>query len=395
MEELRKLVGKEWELDEVCERLHGAAGRLHAPVVGAHAIRCSDETEKESMDAFQRRFVDPLLPNLKLASRSSFRTASLGSRYEWGSARIAEHHYATSASARSFKLMVVKVTSHVYRESRPSAVAYGRMSRYDASSDACGALHALVAGRRLPAIDELREAFGWRGVPRLAARLVAGCVAPALRALAPAVANVRLQARAAALDICDYEPATPTHWVICAGVTINAPGLDTEVVVGLYTAVPGEGTMEYYGLGDDPRSYIIEHRHGRLLLGEREPFAARRVTDHRARALAAWEERAVDRGSPASELGAARRALEKAHGDEEVARAARAALEALCRARPEEAAVRLFAGGVAPIDTCYRADRVARGAGDAAEARAILDAVGRSLVAGDAERVREALLGLM
>ena len=63
-----------------------------ALVVGLAAGACSDESGKENVTAFHRVIVRDLLPELKFWSRSSFRTANLGGRYEPGSIAICEDH---------------------------------------------------------------------------------------------------------------------------------------------------------------------------------------------------------------------------------------------------------------------------------------------------------------
>ncbi len=113
MNELRELIGVERSLERVASALHFGAKQLGPPVTGAMHITCADESEHECIGAFQRGFVHYMLPPLKFAQASPFRLANLGGVYEWGAIRIAEHHYATEASHRDYKLLMVKVNAHV------------------------------------------------------------------------------------------------------------------------------------------------------------------------------------------------------------------------------------------------------------------------------------------
>ena len=99
-ERLRELIGREHDLDTVSWELKRYAQDLRAPVVGAYQISCSDESERECVESFHHIFVRELLPQLKYWSRSSFRTATLGGRYETGAIAIAEEHFATSPSQK-------------------------------------------------------------------------------------------------------------------------------------------------------------------------------------------------------------------------------------------------------------------------------------------------------
>jgi hypothetical protein len=81
MEHLQNLVGKENGLAHVADAIRQFAESLHAPVVGAYHLTCSDETEWECATAFQQGFAGPLLPPLKGDHRAAFRTANLGAQY--------------------------------------------------------------------------------------------------------------------------------------------------------------------------------------------------------------------------------------------------------------------------------------------------------------------------
>lgn len=98
MRSLHHLLGLEQDLDHVCYTLRRSVDKQNSAAVGAVHVTCSDESERESIEAFQRAFVEPLLPALKLWSKCPFRTSNLGGRYEWGAIRIAEQHFATARS---------------------------------------------------------------------------------------------------------------------------------------------------------------------------------------------------------------------------------------------------------------------------------------------------------
>ena len=153
IERLEKLIGVEHGLDEVNYALKFAARQAGAPVVGAHHVTCSDESERECIESFQRCFVQDMLPRIKFSGRAPFRTSNLGARYEWHSLPIAEHHFATPETHDAFKLMVVKINAHVAARSEHTERHFGKMVRYEAESTACGALHLLLDGA-LPVHDD-------------------------------------------------------------------------------------------------------------------------------------------------------------------------------------------------------------------------------------------------
>ncbi len=270
LHEVRALIGQERDLDVVSGALRDAVLQLRAPVVGALEVNCSDESELECMAAFQRQFVEHLLPDLKFAARAPFRTCNLGARYEWGAVRVAEHHFALPASAEAFKVLVVKINGHVSVASGPGGVEFGPMSRYETRSNACGALHAVLAGQRLPALDELRASFTSGGVDRLTLLNDAERVPPAYRYLYAAIVSARLQAARAVADIREHRAHTPTLYVVVPCVTFNRPGVDTELVVGvgLCDRRSDDGAEEYWGLGDDPTRYRLTVTGGRVRVQE-------------------------------------------------------------------------------------------------------------------------------
>ncbi len=280
MDELRRLIGTEHGLDEVAGALRDAVQRLAPPVVGALSVTCSDESEAEGCTAFGRQFIEHLLPDLKTGARAAFRTCNLGARYEEGSIRIAEHHFALPASAHSFKVLVVKVNAHVGVSEGSAGLRYGPIRRYDAESVACGALYGLLKGDELPAIRELRKTFTADGQDRIAALLDPRRVRPEYRPLLAAVASARLQAARAVVDIGKHRPHTPTLYLIVPCVTLNRTGPDTELVVGCAqvdwrTPRPA---AEYEGLGDDPAAYRVDLSAGQLRIAESEQERGNKLT---------------------------------------------------------------------------------------------------------------------
>ncbi len=179
---------------------------------------------------------------------------------------MAEEHFATRASQGQFKLMVMKLNSHVGVRSAGHELEYGMLDRYQIPSTCCGALNAVVEGGELPAIRQLRELFRSGSQNRLQVLANPQLVDPAHRALAMSIVNARLQAQQAASDVEHYHPETPTVYLILACVTINRSGPDTELVVGQYGIDWTERVpkVKYDGLGLDPSSYRIRTVAGRL-----------------------------------------------------------------------------------------------------------------------------------
>lgn len=270
MSELREIIGQETPLADVSSELREYVLALGVAEVGAHHVTCSDESEIECIEAFQREFVKPLLPRLGFETKSAFNTSNLGGRYEWGSAPIAEQHFATPQSSAGDKCVLIKINGHVAVTDSVRGPCYGRMKRYDTHSQACGALHALLDGSDLPFALDLREAFQSDDVDRIDILLDGSQVDAAYRYLFAAICSARLQAARAMRDVQAHLAKTPTVYVIAPCVTLNRAGPDTEVLVGFYVAdyrVDGAG-MDYWGLSDDPGRYSVEYVDGRLIIGE-------------------------------------------------------------------------------------------------------------------------------
>jgi hypothetical protein len=271
MDRLKRLIGREGELEQVAATLRECVKTFATPVVGAHHVTCSDESEIECIEVFQRTFVERLLPSLGPEKKAAFRTSNLGARYEQGSARIAEHHYATPESRDQAKAILIKINGHVSVTQTPEGLLYGPMERYHTESNACGALHALLGGVQAPFADDLRQAFTADGNDRIAALLDPQRVNPTHRYLLAAIASARLQATRALADIQEHQEVTPTVYLIVPCVTLNRRGPDGEIVCGFHVADyrGDEERVEYVGLDDDPARYRVTYEDERLQITER------------------------------------------------------------------------------------------------------------------------------
>jgi len=379
MHTLRELLGKEHPLDTACRTLRDTC-RLERPVaVGAYHIHCSDETEKECADAFQQWFVQELLPDLKPWNRSPFRTANLGARYEWGTAGIAEDHYAIPEAMDGVKAVVIKVSSHVGVLPQGNDQQFGKIQRYGAPSSCCGALTGLLCNSHLPSLLRMREVFQSEGKDRVAMLNDAEQVDPAYRLLFAAVVNARLQSRRAVLDIQNMAPRSPTVFLIVPCVTLDRSQRDTELVVGCYRAdcSNGPAKVTYQGLGDDPSKYEALLHHGHLQVGDDQLQQERVARDHRE-IIDQWRARHGIDPSPAREHSAqireAARKVDK-HGSAVAQEVATALLTTMAVASPIPFALELFVSGAAGIHHVYRAWRLASGGAEANDARPIFDEV--------------------
>ena len=321
MQRLKRMIGGEHEMSDIVRALHGAVREVGAPVVGAMHITCADESEHECWDAFMRGFARDALPRLKYGEHVPFRLANPGARYEWGSVRIAEDHFATQEARDDWKLMVVKLNGHVATSrSGPEGVRFGTLQRYDTDSAYCGAMAALLAGSSLPFAFDIADAMRSECRDRLAS-LLAMETPDNRRMLYAALCSARLQARRCVLDIQDHVSAGPTMYLVLHGVTLNRPGQDTEILGGYYVLDHrGAARRErYVGLGDAPSLYELTEEYGRLHVRDPDYDQERPARDHRALAVA----RLRGLAPTARELGAA----------------ARAHLEALRQAKPDAGAL--------------------------------------------------------
>jgi hypothetical protein len=343
MERLYQLIGREHDIDDVGRSLYAFACASGAPAFGALHLTCSDESEKECIDAFQHNFATHLLPNLKLGERSIFRIANLGARYEWGAAHIAEEHYSTSEARKRFKLMLVKINSHVCVDRTDQGHSFGRMRRYDSESAYCGALHALMGGSRMPFADDIEEALASDGSNRLRRLLDDSRVSADDRSLFVALASARTQARRAMIDIQDRRPESPTLYVVLPCVTLNKRAKDGEIVCGVYVADwrAKQPVHQYRGLGGDPAAYSVERTEGGLRVSDDQIDILRPARNHRELVKETWERN----GAPES----------------------------------SRAAVLLFAEGIAGIHHLHRAQRLAGGGASREDAGILIEDVRRGL----------------
>jgi hypothetical protein len=399
---LDSVIGREHRLDEVARAIQTRAHQWRPAGTGAMLITCSDESEKECVDAFEQGVVSDLLPSLKFARKSAYRTATLGGRYEWGSIHFAGDHYDTQQTKKAFKVMIVKVQSHVAAAEIDGAVFYGRLTRYDRESVYCGALHALLDGHRRPAfLEQLRETFLSEGVDRVAALNDESRIPLAHRALFAAVVNARLQSRKVMLEIQDRGPASPTVFLVFPCVTLNRSGHDTEILCGVYEADRRTAHPEYsyQGLGDDPGAYELQRMGHYVQLADAGSETKRDARDHRDLiAAAAREHPAVALADNPRFAELVRRA--KATGGDRLPSKQILAglLLVLGEVAPVPVALFLFGSGLAGVYHAWRVHRVAAQGGDRDAAEQIVDDVRHSLETmspEQADRTLEALLAFV
>lgn len=399
MKRLDEIMGCERSLDSVTRALHFGAASLAPRVAGALHVTCSDETELECAEAFQRGFAQYLLPSLKSTRKSPFRVANLGGRYEWAAIRIAERHFMGPADDP--RLLLVKINSHVAAPP-PESTHFGLLQRYGLPSTCCGALHAVLDGDVRPFAEDLRQAFLSEGKDRIAMLNDPDVVPPDYRALFAAVVSARLQARTALLDIQEYmhEGGGPVVAQVVACVTINRPDRDTEMVVGYYVDDERENptAIRYGGLGDDPSTYRLDNDHGNLKITDDQVGTKRGVRDHRKMVLDSWREQpAASRIKVhASDLGRAREALSGGERRRQVNAKAilKMALPVLAEVAPVPAAVLMFAHGLGGIHHAFRIHQLTDDLDRSDSAREFIDEIHEKLDHLDADTA-EALLNLL
>ncbi|MGQ9605865.1 MAG: hypothetical protein ACUVTW_06660 [Thermogutta sp.] len=280
MQELLDLIGLESDLCSATTALCRAVERERPTVVGALHVTCSDEAEWETAAVFQRDFVERLLPSLKLGQKAAFRSVNLGSRYESGACRVMVHHFAL-AEPKHIELdllhtYVVKINSHVGILETADGPVFGQFLRFGHPSACCGALAAAIAGNRsftsfpdTPAFADIAESLA--DIPDHAAAYVRQNVAESLRMLYFAVLHAQRQALAATREleraVAELKDARVSCYVV-AGVAVNRPGPDSEIVVSVtrFDKPPGglPSQPEMRGLGLDPRRYHATFDRSRL-----------------------------------------------------------------------------------------------------------------------------------
>lgn len=374
-ERLYELLGAERPCDEVARLLRNYVTSERPPVVGAMRVSCSDEAEQESIEAFQRQFVRYALPTLKFFAKAPFRVANLGGRYEWGSVRIAEDHYAQAEGADDWKLMVVKVNSHVSVEPGDGGLRFGRMGRYASESVYCGALDAVLNESYEPFAKMLAADLDFEVKSRLEALRDPAKVDPHLRNLFAAVTNARVQARRAMLDIQDYTPQSPTLYLILPCVTLNKSGHDAEILCGIYTADrrDSEPHDEYCGLGDEPSKYELRAAGAHIEITDPHLHTPRHARNHRRMVEKEWRERRqADRKEDERMKAAVRNARDQSPGSPYAKAALATLLGVALELSPIPAAVLLFGEGLVHIHHASLAHRLVREAGDDQVARNML-----------------------
>jgi hypothetical protein len=374
-ERLYELLGTERPCDDVARLLRNYVTSERPPVVGAMRVSCSDEAEQESIEAFQRQFVRYALPTLKFFAKAPFRVANLGGRYEWGSVRIAEDHYAHAEGAGDWKLMVVKVNSHVSVEPGANGLRFGRMGRYQSESVYCGALDAALNDSDEPFARALATDLDFECVDRLAALRDPAQVDPGLRNLFAAVANARVQARRAMLDIQDYTPGSPTLYLILPCVTLNRRGHDSEILCGIYTADRRESEPhdEYCGLGGKPWEYSLHPEGSHLALSDPHMHTPRHARNHRRVVEQEWrEQHAPNVWEDPRVRSAADKALDHVPGSPYAKAALQTLLGVLLEFSPVPAAVLLFGQGLVHIHHAGQAHQLVKQAADDRVARTML-----------------------
>ncbi len=377
LETLKSIVGKELPCDDLNRHLKAYVQEFRAPVVGALRITCADESENECVQSFQSVIAQPLLPSLKLARQAPFRIANLGGRYEWGSVQIAENHFATPKTKSSFKVLLVKINSHVCVHKTPDGPVFGKMDRYKTTSEYCGALHALMRGGTRPFIEDLKETFASEGLDRVALLNDPDKVEPRYRPLFAALANARLQARKAVMEIQDYEADTPTFYLIAPTVTLNRKSDDHEILCGFYTAddrQPGPPEAQYYGLGDDPRRYRLTLEWGSIEVTEDGIDAPRKARDHRElirEQLEQAKERRKDYQHAVNQ--AIKEVKQTQHWNPKSSKKMlKVLLRLLADINPVSASLFLFAESVADIRHVFQAHEIAKDMENDEEAKAML-----------------------
>ncbi len=385
MQRLHDLVGAEHDLAEVAREIRTSVRGLGASGVGGFLVTCSDESEHECAQAFQRGFALEMLPRLKYGERVPFRIANPGARYEWGAVQIAENHFATAEARRDSLALVVKINGHVAAtQTGASGLRFGSMERYGDDSVYCGAVDAVLNGATVPFAADLRADLLSEGTDRLASLQAPELASDGRQALFGALALARIQARKCVLDIQDHVPAAPTVYVVMHGVTLNKPGHDSELVGGLYV-LDHRGaarTERYHGLGDDPAAYQLSAEAGRVHVRDPQSGRERPVRDHRA--LAARRLEALSGAAP-SLSGDAHGMLGKltsaqGGGKRPVNRAAlKLALAALAAASPLASALVLVAEGAAEIHHARKLDQ--------AEAPEVQERLARDVVDGVRARI--------
>ena len=283
MERISELIGKEHDYGTLCRDLKYSVQDTGLSVVGGMELSCSDEAVYESADRFQRDLWQSVLPSLKHGHRSPFRVCVPGASYPVGAVRVAEANFSSAARSGDAKVLVIRVCAHVAVERMGHTLRFGVMRRYETETSFCSALASLLADGTSPLLTPMRYAFRQGGVDRIAILNDDDRVDPDQRLLKAACLQARLQARQVTLDVQDHTPLTPTLYYIVHGVTLNRPGVDSELIGGVYSVDRTGSTPHdrYVGIGDDPSRYSVTESLGRLQIADDKAAAIRAARDHR------------------------------------------------------------------------------------------------------------------
>jgi len=369
-------IGVETPQDRVAYDLKFAVRELRAPAVGVLHVTCSDEAERETVETFQRCFVQEMVPRLTIGGCSALRSANLGGRFEWSSLAVAEANFAQARGADDFKLMVVKINSHVGVSDSRTTKSFGMIDRYGTEAPACSALRGFIEGTRESHqfIASFQEQFASEGLDR---RERLRELDDSYRYLAAAVVSARLQARSAAMEAQEHRPVTPTVYVIIPCVTLHYRERNAEILCGIYFIDRRSDQDEgfYRGLGDDPLAYSIAEKHGLVQVSDTKGYETRVARDHRLLIKSKWKQRGEIQVAPhdvrIDEI------LKQANhhllqNDLAVKGVLKMLLPLLADVSPISAALILFTSGVSGIYQVYRAHKAVEEVENDADARLML-----------------------
>ena len=394
MQRLIERIGSEQPIDSQTRAIRDFVRECDVDVVGAMHVTCSEPCERECVESFQHHFAEDQLPTERYAAKSPFRTATLGGRYEWGSAALAENYFALGERDDSH-LLLVKLNTHVAVSRDGSELVFGN-DIADGAPPMCGALHEALSGEQTPATISLAEAFRSEGLDRIAMLNDPAVVNPPYRGLLAAVAAARLQARRVVLDLQNSRH-TELRILVLPAVTINRSDRDTELFVGLYDAKFSKrgSDIRYRGLGDDPSQYMVTQRNGLTSIADAHLGQDREARDHRLLVAEQWRTRGSDlhwseEQSPKI-MALAQRAVVKPSVSQEVLKTF---LRLLADAALVPTAIMLFVDGVAGIHNIYRAYRLSTGQGSRDDAEEILQDAMARLGTLDEHQARQVVLQL-
>jgi hypothetical protein len=265
--ELHKLVGAEIALDAyhgALRRGTQAAARLAS--CGAVLVTCSDEFQGELRNHFERDVARPLCSGSIVGQRNVFALSNMAGRLEAGALDLALQHFS-ARNASGERTIVVEIMAHCGVVHSKSARSYGRVDRFGASSECCGALARMLEGSdELEAVhhpwhEQLTAFFGEERLAALRAH------DPATRLLATAITHAVLQGESGVAEVLRARCAQATHVLIACGVVLNRGGADTVLPVALHHLRAERGDVDVVhgvSLRSTADAMRFEHRAGRL-----------------------------------------------------------------------------------------------------------------------------------